>query len=258
MQLFHAVRRSLSHYSVQSLKPGTSVILHHQSGSNVVSSPPLVLAPALLPPESVHVQAKYKHHGMLFARSSAKKAKFPSLGLALLQTSIAEPQSSDLQTQAFSRQLYLDSLVYLLRGLPSDLTDQEALALRQAQDQAYELRPPVAADSKAQRISSLLHRMTTSAILFICLLLKLLLPYLRYFFTMAFRYERTYHLSNKAIFACVNAVEFLGKRGVHIASLALGNDFFVASVAYCVDGICGGLTEALGNSMEVLETSAEY
>lgn len=96
--------------------------------------------------------------------------------------------------------------------------------------------------------------MTASAVLFICLLLKVLLPYARYFLTIAYRYERTHHVSDKIISMCANTVESVSKKTIQIANSTLKNELFVGSVAYCVDGICGGFTEALEKGVGLLET----
>lgn len=176
-------------------------------------------------------------------------------GLNLLQTSLAESQNSDPQSQAFSRQLYLNAVSYLLQGLPLDLNTQEMVHLRIAlPNKIQELQLPERNRRRdVQGPPSLLHRSLVSSIVFLSLLFRLLLPYIKHFFAIAYHYERRYRVSEKLLSVSLNTADSLGKRSIEFANTAMGNELVTGTVAYCVDGICGGLTEGLGEGKRVIE-----
>ena len=51
----------------------------------------------------------------------------------------------------------------------------------------------------------------------------------------------------------MSATDSIGKRAIDVASTALGSQVVVEGVAYCVDGVCGGLSEGLGEGMKTME-----
>ena len=55
----------------------------------------------------------------------------------------------------------------------------------------------------------------------------------------------------------MNAADTLGKRSIEIAGTMLENKFVMGTVQYCVEGICGGLTEGLGEGMRAIEARKE-
>ena len=70
---------------------------------------------------------------------------------------------------------------------------------------------------------------------------------------MAHDYERTHHVAEKALALGVGAADTAGRRSLDILGTAAENKIMVGAVQYCVEGICGGLTEGLGVGMKAIE-----
>ena len=174
-------------------------------------------------------------------------------GFNLLEIAFTESQGSAHQSQSLSRQLYIDALSYLLKGLPLDLTQQEAHTIRSS------LPPEIKFASTARRSvedkakPSLLHRGLASTIMFLCVIVRLLLPYIKYLFAMIYRYERSHHVSERVFSSSMSTADSLGRKSLELVSTALGHEIVMDGLAYCVDGVRGGLTEGLGEGLKVIE-----
>ena len=87
----------------------------------------------------------------------------------------------------------------------------------------------------------------------LCFVLRLVLPYIKYSLAMAYDYERTHHVAEKTLALGIGAADTAGRRSLEILGTAAENKLMVGAVQYCVEGICGGLTEGLGVGMKVIE-----
>ena len=174
------------------------------------------------------------------------------LGLDLLQIALTETNGNYCQDPAFSRHIHIDALSYLLRGLPEDLTEQEAERIRNALPQSVVLHV-AQPEPKSTANSSLLHRGLASSVVLACLIIRLLLPYFKYLIAAAYRFEKSHQVSEKVFLFGVSIAKSLGKKSLQVANSTLGNDFVSSSMAYCVDGVRGGLTEGLGKGLKVIE-----
>ena len=90
-----------------------------------------------------------------------------------------------------------------------------------------------------------------------CLFLRIALPYIKHFLAAAHNYERTHHVTEKALTLSMNSADSLGKRSLEIAGTAMDNKFVMGAVQYCVEGICGGLAEGLGEGMRAIEAQKD-
>lgn len=178
-------------------------------------------------------------------------------GSNILQASLAESQLSDAQSQAFSRQLYLDAMAYLIKGLPSDLTEQETLHLKNTLPESLNYSTPPKRNRSKKRSPSLLHRSLASLIITICLLLRLALPYIKLFIAMAYSYDREHHIRERVFAYSVVVADSFGKRSMALASAAMTNEVVLRAVTYWVDGIRGGLNEGFGEGLKVIEAQDE-
>ena len=70
---------------------------------------------------------------------------------------------------------------------------------------------------------------------------------------MAYDYERTNYVAEKALALGIGAADTAGRRSLEILGTAVENKLMVEAVQYCVEGICGGLTEGLGVGMKAIE-----
>lgn len=174
------------------------------------------------------------------------------IGSQLLNAAAVECHHQDPQSQAFARQLHINGMAYLLQGLPQDLTDQEILHLRCALPQSLERSPHSGNTSSKSRKPSILHRGIATAVLILCLILRLTLPYIKYFLAVAYNYERSHHVRENALALSMNLVDHFGKIGVGVMGTAANNKLMVDVITYCVEGICGGLNEGLGEGTRLI------
>lgn len=187
-------------------------------------------------------------------------------GLALLNLSMRHsPASND----PLNRRLYIDGISYILRGLPSDLTEEEALVLREAAPQT--LHPPKTQlvhqpntashttaqqpRSQAQQAPTLLHRTTSHLTYALILLTTLLLPHLQTLLTtlhnlnvqhrLAARFTAQTSLLFRALIAQLLALMVLVWDANDGALRHACRDFGV----WVIRDVCGGVDEGVGRAV---------
>lgn len=181
-------------------------------------------------------------------------------GLGLLETAMAEAELSEPRSQAFSRQLYIHALAYLIQALPADLSNAEIVCIDDALP--YGLRRHTQVSPSHSRIHqqppSFLHRFLASAIVQLFILCQLVLPYVRYFIGKAYRYERTYQISEKLLVMGVNASARIARLWcdiLHVIS-KIPDRQLVAMLAgmllWWVQSISGGIHEGIGEGMSII------
>jgi hypothetical protein len=55
----------------------------------------------------------------------------------------------------------------------------------------------------------------------------------------------------------MDTADSFGKRSIETAGVAMDNELIMSTVTYCVEGICGGLNEGLGQGMKAIEAKEE-
>ena len=109
-------------------------------------------------------------------------------GLALLNLALRSEQTSTTPNDPVDRRFYIDGVSYILRGLPKDLTPEEALVLRTATPQSLLPSPQQSVQaaptnpystSHSNDPPTLLHRTTSTLTFYTLLLATLLLPHLQ-------------------------------------------------------------------------------
>lgn len=60
-------------------------------------------------------------------------------------------------------------------------------------------------------------------------------------------------MARKLLSGSVTTLNSFGKRSMEIAGIAMENELVIRAVAYCVEGVCGGLNEGLMEGMKVIE-----
>lgn len=169
-----------------------------------------------------------------------------------------EAQATDCDSQALSRQLHIDAVIYILRGLPTELSSQESLRIQTALPSQLQTSQNASPKGYSPRHPpSLLHRGLASTVIILCLLIRLLLPHAKYLSAQAFTYNQTHNISQRVFTTTVSMADSLGKKSLSVASTAFGNQAVLAAMTYCVDGVCGGLTEGLGEGMKAIDASSE-
>lgn len=202
---------------------------------------------------------------------SGVRWKYAMQGHALLSLSTQEA-SSHTQNPRFSRKLYIDSVEYLLNGLPSDMTAHEELSLRTALPDSLLLLPSSSSDNQlavpsvehnaeptpAAPEPSVLHHAVASITLYAFLLISFVLPYVQLFLQEAYRYDRKHKISDRLFAQGVMAADTVGKQTLVLANnVCAMNDGRVGEAVkevgmWWVQGVSGGVYEGVGEGMQVL------
>jgi hypothetical protein len=186
-----------------------------------------------------------------------------SLGSSLLQSSSCLSSNPD-----FSRQLYIDAVSYLLRGLPRNLSVEEILRLQAAMPS--DMMPPqqsangvvVQGQSHDNRViqqedPTILHRMVAVIVLQVFLLLSFLWPYIQTTCRGAYQYEREHHILEKTFNQSWITANTLSRNTMIVArTVCSWNDGQVGialedSIFWCVQGVTGGLRDGVKDGMQV-------
>ncbi|KAK4994795.1 hypothetical protein LTR66_005257 [Elasticomyces elasticus] len=285
-----SLRRSFSSYNLQGSKP------HSPMSSGDTSRP------ATPPPDyqsartSFSGERRSSEEDTLFGWSSRPSACPPVIsiprsvrsdaadedgsrtGLALLQHSVSESACQTVDA-SFSRQLYIHSLTYLLRGLPAHLSTEEQLNLHTAipqslaqptwtsEDGQLIISPrsaplPTAAEQaqeQARQNRTLLQKITASIILRLFLLTAFLWPHIQLLLRGAYAYERDHRVVERLFATSLSTADELGKRTVAAAALVAGlNDGKVGHfAARCGRSVVEGVYEGVGEGMGVWGIRAE-
>jgi len=201
------------------------------------------------------------------ARSSSERRigwKYANQGLNLLKTAIQEARCSESGNQAFARQLYIHSLAYLLRGLPSDISEAEVASLRPGiapllhRDREECSSRGSSSGNSAATPPSLLHRLLASGIVQLFILFSFFLPYVKFYLRSAYRYERSNHISERVFAATLNTMDHAGRQGFGLAGSILnsGNGrmggILTGIVAWWIDGISRGIHDGVGEGMAMM------
>lgn len=125
----------------------------------------------------------------------------------------ANEAAAPSQDPELTRQLYIDGVAYFLRGLPTDLTPEERIRIGVALPPEIMLhsRPhsPETIDSETSEDAAVpatptvrltaVRPIAARITVFVILLIKLLLYYLGIVLRQLYAYDRTYHVSDRAI-----------------------------------------------------------
>lgn len=192
------------------------------------------------------------------------------LGLSLL--SLAVEESSTISRDpafgnpSFARQVYIHSLTYLLRALPTDLTTEEQISVRGALPEGiveplrFGLHTPYTSnpDATGQEEPSLLHRILASTIVQLFIFVQFILPYLKYLLSTAYAYDREHKISEKVLAQGIDTVDSLGKTGLSLTGAIYGmgdgkvGQMINEMAAWFVEGVMGGIHEGVGEGMVMI------
>ncbi|EFW98673.1 hypothetical protein CMQ_4525 [Grosmannia clavigera kw1407] len=169
--------------------------------------------------------------------------KYGQNGLRTLESALREAGDPD-RLPALERQLYVESVAYLLRGLPADLDSGELHGLRHA-------APSALLDSTSGANRSLPHVVTHWLVTRMYGLILLLIPVVTCLVRIAIELDRKYHIP-EAVFAWgmamflvlyKNSVELF----VAVCNMADGRvgRAFDDGTAYVASGVASGFREAV-------------
>ncbi|TVY51651.1 hypothetical protein LCER1_G006161 [Lachnellula cervina] len=195
--------------------------------------------------------------------------KFANQGLSLLSLAVEESsvisRDNRLGNASFARQLYIHSLTYLLRALPTDLTTEEQLSVRSALPSGV-VEPlrveinPCHTQSTSTSISqpSLLHRTLASTIVQLFIFFQFIIPYLKYLLHSTYQYDREHKISEKVLSQGIETVDTIGKQSLTLTSAICGmgdgkvGQMITQSAAWVVEGVTGGIHEGVGEGMAIV------
>ncbi|MCJ1360205.1 MAG: hypothetical protein MMC33_010208 [Icmadophila ericetorum] len=184
--------------------------------------------------------------------------KYANQGLSLLESACAEAQTLGDGNKEFSRQLYIHSLTYLLRGLPNEMSNAEVASLQTALPGSLRIKAGSIEGQKDQPQRSLLHRLLATGIVQLFIFFTFLLPYIKTFLQGAYRYERNHHISERVFAASVQTADTVGKKGSGAINTILKHDngkvvgMLASTVAWWIDGISGGIHDGVGEGMAIM------
>ncbi|KAJ0425764.1 hypothetical protein BJY00DRAFT_273688 [Aspergillus carlsbadensis] len=157
------------------------------------------------------------------------------------------------------RSLYLDAVAYLLSGLPEDLTDEEASKIRNSvPEKVKPLTMPLQPSAFPPPARSYLHRLLASSIIYFCLLLQFLMPFIKEIIYHFYQHERSLRLIERATSLALYVLEQVSRGGVNLGSTVLNiydgkiGDTASSATSWWVEGVAGGIYEGLEEGMSIL------
>ncbi|KAL4809229.1 hypothetical protein BDV18DRAFT_156986 [Aspergillus unguis] len=190
--------------------------------------------------------------------------------LNLLRHAGYEAQQPNCESRLV-RSLFLDSLAYLLSALPEDLTSEEASTLRGSlpeslkQSLAPSLESGISAshqitdsESTAPGQRSYLHRLLAATIIYFCILLQFLMPYIKDVLYHLYRYDRAHRVTERVTGLTLYVAEKVGRGGVNLGNVVLSmydgrpGSAVSGAAGWWLEGVAGGIYEGLGEGMAIL------
>lgn len=161
-------------------------------------------------------------------------------------------------------------MTYLLRGLPTDLTEEEQIRLRAAMPvQLVQPQPAVGAlivrdenrevsSARPEYEPTALHRIVATAVVQAFMLFSFLWPYLQISMRSAYQYEREHHISERILSQTTSAANALSKGTVAVCSW---NDGQVGKILedaalWWVQGVTGGFCEGIENGLQAMNSKS--
>jgi hypothetical protein len=188
------------------------------------------------------------------------------------QESRALANDSKRGIPSLTRQLYLHGALYLLRGLPDDLSNEEIvslwaacrdhmcdIAVLEADKRASEKQlertqnQSVVANGQAKQPPSTVHRLVSAVILQMFLLAQFLAPFVSHFLALAYRFERRHRISEHMLKSGIRTVDQAVKIGDSVCRMnngKVGNalqDFLI----WWMNGVVSGIQEGLEKGLDV-------
>ncbi|KAI9368320.1 hypothetical protein BJX61DRAFT_229676 [Aspergillus egyptiacus] len=177
--------------------------------------------------------------------------------LNLLRHACYEAQQPRCESRLV-RALYLNAVSYLVSALPEDLTSEEAATLRTSlPEKVKSTRSPAGSADPYPRRSHI-HRLLASTIVYFCLLLQFVMPFIKGAFLHLYKYERSRRLTERMTGLTLYIAERVSQGSVNFGSTVLntcdGKPRKAASSAasWWIEGIAGGICEGVGEGMVIL------
>ncbi|KAL4766570.1 uncharacterized protein BDW70DRAFT_155232 [Aspergillus foveolatus] len=194
------------------------------------------------------------------------------VGLYLLRQAGYEAQKPTCESHHV-RSLYIDSMAYFLSALPEDLSSEETLTVRrmlpeklkpaftpsaglELSDSTPHSHAIPAGTYPAQR--SYLHRLLAASIIYFCILLQYLMPYIKDVLIQLYRYDRAHRVTERVTAATLYVVEKVGRGSVNLGTSVLNmyngkpGSAVSGAAEWWIEGVAGGIYEGVGEGMAIL------
>ncbi|KAL2871898.1 uncharacterized protein BJX67DRAFT_376751 [Aspergillus lucknowensis] len=177
-----------------------------------------------------------------------------SLALNLLRNAGYEAQQPQCESHVV-RSLYVNAIAYLLSGLPEDVTSEEAAIIRGSIPE--NVRRGVTASAPEYR-PSYLHRLLASSIIYFCVIVQFLMPFIKDILYHLYRHERSLRLMERVVAFALYVAERVGMGSVRFGSAVLNiydgkiGDTAASATSWWVEAVAGGIYEGLEGGMAIL------
>ncbi|KAF2193788.1 hypothetical protein K469DRAFT_549869 [Zopfia rhizophila CBS 207.26] len=202
--------------------------------------------------------------------------KYANQGFSLLTQAYQESNSlardADDASPKLARQLYLHGITYLLRGLPSELTQEETLSIQAAihasildlqnDPNLHALIPlphqPVPANNVPPEEPSFLHRITASVVFQTFVVVQFLMPYIKLLIGQAYQFEREHKVTQRMISNTITTVDELGRKSLQLSqTVCRMNDGKVGQAIsdltfWWVQGLTGGIQQGMSEGFVMM------
>ncbi|KAK7179607.1 hypothetical protein PSPO01_14335 [Paraphaeosphaeria sporulosa] len=202
------------------------------------------------------------------------KWKYANQGVSLSAQAYAESQSPHLDDTSviLTRQMYIHSLTYLLRGLPTALSPEEAISLQAALPPDLVINTPCdhdlpfansSRDTSPPSDPSILHRIIATVVFETFVLLQFLLPYIKLFLGHAYRFERKHNVAQRLVNNGIMGADAVRRTGMQLThTICQMNDGKVGVALsdlmfWCVRGVTGGLQQGIQEGFGLLGRDEE-
>ncbi|KAF9741487.1 hypothetical protein PMIN01_01026 [Paraphaeosphaeria minitans] len=202
------------------------------------------------------------------------KWKYANQGVSLSALAYAESQSPHIDDASviLTRQMYIHSLTYLLRGLPTALSPEEAVSLQAALPLDLVITAPCDHDPPFANPSrhipppsepSVLHRIIATVVFETFVLFQFLLPYIKLFLGHAYRFERKHNVAQRLVNNGIMGADAVRRMGMQLThTICQMNDGKVGVALnelmfWCVKGVTGGLQQGIQEGVGFLGRDEE-
>lgn len=253
-------------YHTESSAPESSAD-EHDGGSDDEAPEFFTSAPSSRPSTSGYVtpapaHSAFKRHEEIHPPSFSNRSG--QKGLELLNDSMRSQSSRTPDDEVYSRRLYIDGISYVLRGLPSDLTPEEALTIRIAvpasvlpapQEDTVVIRQPPQQPHRPTEPPTLLHRAISTTTFYTLLALTLLIPHIQTLFATLYALDARHNFSARFLAQTSFLLRLLAAQAVAVLAMAWGaNDGALRHACrdfgvWVLRDVCGGMDEGVGRAV---------
>lgn len=195
------------------------------------------------------------------------KWKYANQGVGLSTQAYAESQSAriDETSVVLTRQMYIHSLTYLLRGLPTTLSPEETLSLQAALPPNLIIQAPCTHDLSFSNPDvsppadpSILHRIIAIIVFETFALIQFLLPYIKLCLGHAYRFERKHNVTQRLMNSGIMGADALRRTGLQLTHTICQMNNGKVGIAlndlalWTIRGVTGGLQQGIQEGVSMM------